>query len=292
MPVATVRRHLGAIVDEWVELFAEHDLLTYASAIARQAAIGLVALVLLGLGVLRELGRPDVWENQIAPQISPRVLIGVFVGINQAVEKILRTDSAGLIAFASLYAIWTVSGVVRACMGALNKIYETDEDRSWKLRFPVSFGLAAVLIAALLGAVLLVVAGKHWVGGVWHVPVTVGRWALAVVLVDIAFDVLVRFAPAERRAKKWATAGATLVVVAWIVETLIFRWYVASVANFKTAEGTLAVFLVLMAYLYTGAIILLVGMELDELLRKELKQGEDEKHILQHVRALLSVARS
>lgn len=279
-------RHVRAIVDEWVQLFAEHDLLTYASAIARQAVIGLVALTLLALGVLGAIGRTDVWENQIAPQISPRVLIGVFVGINDVVEKIFRTDSTGLIVFASLYAIWTVSGVVRACMGALNGIYDVDEDRSWKLRFPISFALAAALIVALLGAVLLIVAGKHWGTGGWHAPLTVVRWVAAIVLVDLAFDLLVHFAPAERRAKKWATAGATLVVVAWIVESLIFRWYIGSVANFKTAVGSLAVFLVLMAYLYTGAIILLVGMELDELLRKDLQAGEDERHILQHVRAL------
>jgi uncharacterized BrkB/YihY/UPF0761 family membrane protein len=46
------------------------------------------------------------------------------------------------------------------------------------------------------------------------------------------------------------------------------------VANFKTAPGSLAVFLVITSYLYVGAIILLVGIELDELLRKDV-QGED-----------------
>ena len=41
-----------------------------------------------------------------------------------------------------------------------------------------------------------------------------------------------------------------------------------------------------MAYLYCGSIILLVGMELDEQLRKQIRRGERESHILQHLRNL------
>src|SRR5438552_17252191 len=82
------------------------------------------------------------------------------------------------------------------------------------------------------------------------------------------------------------TPGAPpVVVVAWLVESLIFRWYVTSVANFKTAPGSLAVFLVITTYFYIGGLILLVGIELDELLRKDV-QGED-RAIHEIVRGLL-----
>jgi uncharacterized BrkB/YihY/UPF0761 family membrane protein len=33
---------------------------------------------------------------------------------------------------------------------------------------------------------------------------------------------LVRYAPAERRTTRWASAGASLVVVGWIAQSLIF----------------------------------------------------------------------
>ena len=58
-----------------------------------------------------------------------------------------------------------------------------------------------------------------------------------------------------------------------------------SVANFKTAPGSLAVFLVITSCLYIGSIILLVGIELDELLRKDV-QGED-RALHEIVRGLL-----
>lgn len=284
----TRKKHTKALkqlVELWVDLFDRHDLLTYASAIALQALVALVALVLLGLGVLGATGQQSVWDSQIAPQVQQRVLLGVFAGVDQTVQLIFQKDSAGLLAFAALLAIWEVSGAVRACMGALTRIYDTEETRPWWIRFPTSIGIAVAITAALLGSLLLVVATRHAVKGPWGFPFAVVRWGGAILLLGLAFGLLVRFAPAERRAKKWASGGAALVVVAWIVESLIFRWYVASVANFKTAAGSLTVFLVLTSYLYVGTVIVLVGIELDEQLRKDV-QGE-ERGILELVREVL-----
>jgi membrane protein len=278
------KRPLRELVRIWVDLFDKHELLTYASAIALQALVAAVALLLLTLGVLGETGRQDVWRRHVGPAVQGKVLPFVYSGIDQVVEQIFSTDSTGLIAFASLLAIWEVSGVVRACMGALDRVYETDDDRPWWIRFPISIGLALTTIAGLGGALLLgALVGNG--GGAWAVPALVGRWLGAIVLIGLAFGLIVRFAPAERRSKRWASAGAALVTVAWIVQSLIFRVYVGSVANFRTAAGSLTVLLVVTAYLYVGAIILLVGIELDELLRKDV-QGE-ERGILELVRELL-----
>src|SRR5216110_2238445 len=84
------------LVGLWVELFRKHDLLTSASAIAFQALVALVAVTLLALGVLHAVGRTDVWTNQVAPQIEPKVLVPVFGGIDATVQKIFHSSSAGL----------------------------------------------------------------------------------------------------------------------------------------------------------------------------------------------------
>jgi membrane protein len=89
---------------------------------------------------------------------------------------------------------------------------------------------------------------------------------------------------AERRPEKWASAGATLVVVSWIVQSLIFRWYVTSVATFRSAVGTLAAFLVLTTYIYVASIVLLIGMQLDELVHRTRRP---ENRDLEFVRDLI-----
>ena len=71
-----------------------------------------------------------------------------------------------------------------------------------------------------------------------------------------------------------ALLGAVLVVIGWVVEALVFKWYITSLANFRTAVGSLTVALIGVTFLYVSSIILLVGIELDELLREDGKDAE------------------
>jgi membrane protein len=287
--VARSRRRKGheasfkELVRLWVDLFSVHNLLTYASAIAFQALVALVALLLLAIAILGEIGRQDVWNNQIGPQIEPKVLPQVYSGIDATVQKVFTSSSGGLIAFAAAVAIWEMSGVVRAIMGAVARVYDTEDDRSWKARFPVSIAIGIVLTGSIVGAVLLGTAARTAVHGSWSVPFSILRWLVAVLLIGLGFGLLVRYAPVEKRTTRWASAGATVVVVAWVIEALIFAEYLRGVANYKTAAGSLLGVYFLTTFLYVAAIILLVGIELDEQLRKDL-QGKEERGILEIVR--------
>jgi YihY family inner membrane protein len=264
----------------WARRFEEHELMTCATAIAFKTFVSSITLLLLGLGVLGGLGREDVWRNRIAPHIHDRVLPDVYKGINQAVEKIFTHDTAGLIAFASLLAVWQFSGAVRAAMDGLSHIYEEKETRPAWRRFLISFALAIVIIVALLGAILLVIAAGGAVNGALEIPFAIARWLGAIVLVGIAFGLLVRYGPEHRRAKRWTSVGAGLLVAGWLVEAVVFRWYLGSVADFKTAVGSLTILLAATAYFYIAAVILLVAIELDELLREDAGKAERALHEL------------
>ena len=259
---------LKQIVSLWVDLFDEHELLTSATAIALQAFVAMVALALLAVAVLGETGHEDVWSQQIAPQIQPKVLPLVFDGIQQTVHKVFSSSSAGLIAFASALTIWEVSGTVRACMSALSKIYGTKDQRPWYVRFPLSIGIAFVVTAAIVAAAVLTLGLRHAVHGGWGIPFSIGRWLATIVLLTIAFAVLVRFAPAEPRSKLFASTGSALVVLLWIVQSLIFGWYVRSAASYKSAVGSLTAVYLFTTYLYVAGIVLMVGIELDEQVRQ------------------------
>jgi membrane protein len=260
-------------VQVWIDEFARHDLLTCASAVAFQVLKSLVPLSLLGIALLGELGREDVWTKDAAPTLQKRFDEPVYHAIDFAVKKIFAHDSVGLIVFAAALTLWYVSGGVRAIMNGINRIYDADETRSFWLRWALSFGLAVIVVAGIVGAALLVEAVPT-PSGAWKIPVEIVRWLGAVVALALAAGLLVRLAPAKKRPKKWASAGAALVVGTWIVLTLVFRFYVSSFANFKSAAGQLTVFLVLIVYVYASSIVFLVGVELDELLREDASADE------------------
>ena len=219
-------------------------------------------LTLLGLGVLGATGHKDVWTDRVEPAIRGRVLPGVYRGIDETVSRILDHGTGGLIAFSALLSIWYLTAAMRAVIEALNRIHDVDDDRTWLGRAAVAVALGMATGFGLYSAAVLVIGGPR--GAVLGIV----RWGGAVVLLGLVVALLVRFAPAQHPPARWASLGAVFVVGSWIVASVVFGLYVRYLANFKSPVGSLTSLLVLTTYLFVSATVFLVGVQIDELLRK------------------------
>jgi membrane protein len=255
------------IVRPIADAFVRHNLLTYAAAIAFQGLVALVPLAMLALALLGAAGREDLWTSEIAPKLHDRFLPQVYSGIDATAKKILTHGSPGLVVFGVLLSIWYLTAAQRAVMEALNRIHDVEDTRRWWHRLGVAVGLGVVSGVGLIGAALLLITppAAH---GAAEFPIDFGRWIAAVLDLGIVVGLLVRFAPAERPQARWASAGAVLVVVSWLVASIAFRFWITDVVDFKSPVGTLSALLVLTSYLFVSAIVFLAGAQLDELLRK------------------------
>jgi membrane protein len=258
--------------------FVEHNLLTYAAAIAFQGLVALIPMTLLGLGVLGATGNRSVWTDRIGPAIEGRVTAPVYSGIDHTVRRILEHGTGGLIAFSAALSLWYLTAAMRAVIEALNRIHDVDDDRSWLHRIAIAVGLGLASGASLYGAAVLVIAGPR------GVALGLVRWIGAIALLTLVVGLLVRYAPAERPETSWASLGAVLVIASWIVASLLFRLWVTYVADFRTPIGSLATLLVLTSYLFVSTTVFLAGVQLDELLRKRHPAG---LRLVDHVRAVL-----
>ena len=163
--------------------------------------------------------------------------------------------------------------VVRDFVARVRERAVGEEVRPSWFRWAVSLGLAVCVVGGIVGAILLVLAVPK-ASGVWEIPVDLVRWIGAIAALTLATGLLMRLAPAERRPKRWVSAGAVLVIATWLVTSIGFRWYVSSIANFKTAVGQLTVLIILLVYVYVSSIVFLVGVEVDELLREDARSDE------------------
>jgi membrane protein len=246
---------------------AEHQLTTYASAIAFRSLVALVPLTLLGLALLHVFGLEEVWRDSIASAVKAHATQPAYHAIDFSVEKIFASGTAGLIAFGAALLLWDMTAAVFTSMQALNEIHDVEEGRSWRRRLLVAVGLAVAVIVCVVTSVLVVILGPR-PDGVAHVIFGIARWPVAILLLGLALGLLVRYGSAEHPEPRWASAGSLAVISSWILATVGFKWWISSVANFKTATGTLTAFLVLTAYVFVSVAIFLLGVQLDELLRK------------------------
>jgi len=88
---------------------------------------------------------------------------------------------------------------------------------------------------------------------------------------------LVAFAPSDHQPARWVTFGSCVVVVAWVGTSLVFSLYLTSIADYGSIFGALASVVVALTYLYIASAAVLVGAQLDALVRERVAdQGQSE----------------
>lgn len=266
-PGALAAAFVRRVYDLLVDRFARNDVLTYASAIAVQLLTALIPLALLSFLLLGAFGDQAVWREQLAPTVAGRTSVETYQAIDAVAEGLISGRHTEWIVFAVLISLWEISGAVRAVMGALNRIFEREETRPIWHRFGLSFALALCLAACTLGALVLTSRGGGWVDWGAAQPLwALIRWLAVVFLLWAAVALLIRFAPNGHEPSGWVTLGGVIVIAAWIGASLVFGWWVTSVADYTTPFGTAIALLTVVGYLYTSAIVFLVGAQVDQLL--------------------------
>jgi membrane protein len=250
----------------------EQDLLTSASAIAFQVLTSLLPLALLVLSIIGFLQLDDVWTKDLAPQVKEQVSPSVFKVIDDVARHTLGGKQGWWLTIGVVFTLWQTSGVARAIMGALSRVYGGGEDRPFVRRYLTSFALGIAVTACVLGALTIVrfgaaILGLEDVGWAGEAVLFVVRWGAALTLLTTAVWVLLRFAPAHPGPHRWVSFGSVLCVIAWVGTSAVFGFYVTDVADYGSIFGSLATAFLLMTYLYLSACAFLIGAEVDAIVR-------------------------
>ena len=252
----------------------EQDLLTFASAIAFQVLTALLPLALLVLSIMGFLQLDDVWTKDLAPQVKDQVSSNVFKVIDDVARHTLGSKQGWWLTIGVVFTLWQTSGVARAIMGALSRVYGDGEDRAFVRRYLTSFALGIGVAVCVLGALTIVRFGGHilglddagWAG---KTLLIVAQWGSALALLTTAVWVLLRFAPAHPGPHGWISFGSALCVLAWVGTSAVFGFYVTDVADYGSIFGSLVTAFLLMTYLYVSACAFLIGAEVDAIVRKD-----------------------
>ena len=267
MGVAAVRKAShgpGEVVAEMAAGFRDNRLLTYASAIAFQTTMAIPPFLLFGLGLLGFLQLEELWRDDLAPDLRDNVSASAFALVDDTVRKVLGEKQLSWITAGAAFALWEVSGAIRAVMGALDEIYSDHRPRTLRQTLVPSLLLAAGVGACLLAALAVVRIGPLFF---------VLRWLAAALLVALAVGLLVHFAPKRDQPLPWVSFGTLLVIVAWIAMSIGFGFYVSQIASYGSIFGHLATFFVGLLYLYVAAAVFLGGLQLDAVVRRRVGEG-------------------
>lgn len=238
-----------------VQLARAAQLSLLAAAIAYYAFVSAVPLVVLAVLLATTLG---------GAALADQVVAGVAGFLEPSGEALLRsavtarTGAGGVTALGLLVLVWGALKAFRALDRAFAVVYGTEADASLggTLR-DATVALAAVGLAA--GATLLAAAAVSRLaspaGGL------LGSLALAPALLVVFFP-LYYVLPDVEVGVAAALPGAVAVSVGWAALSAGFAVYATTVAG-ASLYGLLGAVLLLLTWLYLGALLLLLGAALN-----------------------------
>jgi membrane protein len=168
-----------------------------------------------------------------------------------------------------LVALWSASGGVGNMVTAINIAYDEQRRRGFVKEKLIALGLTVAAIVFMVVVVALVagvpvVFDLLGVGGGWRWLAEAVRWILLALLVMVALAVLYRVAP-DRDAPqfRWASVGAGVATVLWLLASLAFSLYVTLFGNYAKTYGALAGVVVLLLWLWITSYAILLGAEIN-----------------------------
>jgi membrane protein len=254
-----IRRHrAGRTILSMIDSLDHHHVAIAASAIAFDAFLSLVPLAAFVGMVMHRLHENG--ELVLGPLLaaSPKPVADLVIG------AITRDQNAGVVAPVSIAAfIWTSSAGISTAMSVFERMFHSPERPWWWRR-----GIAMICVVAGV-AILAAVAGITV--GVGLLSLQAGAvvallfpTATLVGMLMAFFRIAVRRGPIFVRRR--VVPGVLVTIVLWLILSVIFSFYVSTLARYATLYGGLAAVAIFLFWLWLLALALLVGGEVNAML--------------------------
>ncbi|MDY3617488.1 YihY/virulence factor BrkB family protein [Agathobaculum sp.] len=171
--------------------------------------------------------------------------------------------------------LYFLSRAVRSMMRTVNDIYHIEVRRGIMMDVMISFGITAGFLVSVVFSFVLVVAGRtllRLLPQYLPIPQYVLDWThnasfwVMIIFIFVFLMLFNRVVPNLHLKFREVWPGALFSLVAWVLVSWAFSFYVDNMARYSVLYGSLGAIMVLMLWLYLVSMILLMGPQLNHTL--------------------------
>jgi membrane protein len=247
----------------------------HAAALTYYSLLSLFPALLFGVAALGYFGGQALINDAtdyLLKAGAPRETVNAVTSALESAQAQRSTAATALIV-ALATSLYGASGGFGAVGRALNIVWRVEEGRNFirKKVHDVAWTLA-LLVLVLITFVLIFVGGSvaqdllgkiglgNFVGDAW----LIARWPAALVVAMLIYAIVYYAAPnVEVPRFQFITPGAVFGVVAWIVASTGFFFYVSNFSSYSATYGAFAAVVILLVWLWLTNMVLLFGAELN-----------------------------
>ena len=213
--------------------------------------------------------------------------------VPEDVEQLIRSyliyvqehQSRQLLWFSLVFSIWFPMRATGCLLVSMQRAFNVSREGKSVLKEQLRNLLFTVwMIVTLAAAAILVVVGRRaltWLSELVELPLWLTeiwnslRFVLLALVMLVSLSVLYMVAQGSRRPMRKVLPGVLASMGVWLILSAAFSFYVENFATYSQLYGTIATTVVTLLWIYMGAVVVIMGAELNAVLveRKEKKQN-------------------
>ncbi|MHB1390441.1 MAG: YihY/virulence factor BrkB family protein [Thermoleophilia bacterium] len=252
-----------------------------ASMLAYNFFLAVVGVLILTVATMAYLPVENLGQL-IVEQLQGVVPSDALSLIDRTLARILNHGRLPIFLISLLGSVYIMSNGYAGLINSLNRIYRIRETRPWlmvRLRALVLSFLAAAFILGAFSLVIVapVVASALSEDQGYSVTISVWlgrmRWPAIILLAVGGIETIYRYGPAGGPRWRLLTPGTIVAAAGWLLSTLGFGYYVNQFGTYDNVYGSLGAVVVLLTWMWISALLILIGGEVNAMIRGEGPQG-------------------
>jgi membrane protein len=198
-------------------------------------------------------------------------------------QRLLAAPRIDLLGFGAIVAIVAATNGTNSLIKGIHRAYDVPENRPFVLRYLVALGLTLLAALGVIVSFAVIFAGSiittkaaggfGFGSGAWTV-IQLLRWPVVFLALTGSVAALYRFGPNVIVPWRWILLGSAMFALGWLIATAILGLYAGQAGSFGATYGSLGSVIVLMAWFWVTAGLLLLGAELSATVARERSPEE------------------
>jgi membrane protein len=275
-------RNVLYVIKKLIFRYREHSVSAYSAQMAFFLMLAIFPFFIFLFTILGRLSIDSDLLIQILEMFFPKEVQKItFDFIN---NHILVRDNS-VISISIIGTIWSASKGVRALMVSLNMAYNIRETRKFILvklldmiyTILIVFGIVILLALPNIGIEMYNFANKYvtikW--ELFEMYNNIKTITLPLTLI-ILMGLIYMYVPNLKLKVKDVIWGTLFSIIGWGILSYSFTIFINDFSNYKVIYGSLATVIILMFWLYFSSMILIVGGEVNSIIKEKEKELQGE----------------
>ena len=201
----------------------------------------------------------------------------VWASVKETITDIITRPRSGVLILNFLLALYFSTKGMKSLIEAFNNTYHDIESRTTVKQYIVAFFLVLIISFLLIISIGLmtfgfkllklalpdIIVNAHF----FIFLLQVLRWLIILALLFLAISFMYYLAPSRKDRFRFISAGSTLSTLLIVLTTQGFNFYVDNFSRYNALYGSIGTLLVIMLWIYSNALVLLIGFELNASIR-------------------------